>query len=92
MTASIQANPGARSWSGGSYRPRRPAGSGRAAGISRHERRQGGSRHRPIAGGVGIAPAMSMLETLADRGAARPVVLFAGNRNWDCIIFAAIQN
>jgi len=33
-----------------------------------------------------------MLETLADRGDARPVVLFAGNRNWDSIIFAAIQN
>src|SRR5215470_7782354 len=39
-----------------------------------------------IAGGVGIAPALSMLETLADRGDARPVVLFAGNRNWDSII------
>ena len=39
-----------------------------------------------IAGGVGIAPAMSMLETLADRGDARPVVLFAGNRGWDSII------
>jgi predicted ferric reductase len=40
-----------------------------------------------IAGGVGIAPALSMLETLADRGDVRPVVLFAGNRNWDRIIF-----
>jgi predicted ferric reductase len=40
-----------------------------------------------IAGGVGIAPAMSMLETLADRSDARPVVLFAGNRSWDSIIF-----
>ena len=40
-----------------------------------------------IAGGVGIAPALSMLETLADRGDVRPVVLFAGNRNWDSIIF-----
>ncbi len=40
-----------------------------------------------IAGGVGIAPAMSMLETLADRGDARPVVLFAGNRDWNSIIF-----
>jgi predicted ferric reductase len=40
-----------------------------------------------IAGGVGIAPALSMLETLADRGDARPVVLFAGNRGWDSIIF-----
>ena len=40
-----------------------------------------------IAGGVGIAPALSMLETLADRGDVRPVVLFAGNRNWESIIF-----
>jgi predicted ferric reductase len=40
-----------------------------------------------IAGGVGIAPALSMLETLADRGDVRPVVLFAGNRGWDSIIF-----
>lgn len=39
-----------------------------------------------VAGGVGIAPAMSMLETLADRGDVRPVVLFAGNRTWDSII------
>jgi predicted ferric reductase len=41
-----------------------------------------------IAGGVGIAPALSMLETLADRGDVRPVVLFAGNREWDSIISA----
>jgi predicted ferric reductase len=40
-----------------------------------------------IAGGVGIAPALSMLETLADRGDVRPIVLFAGNRMWDTIIF-----
>jgi predicted ferric reductase len=39
-----------------------------------------------IAGGVGIAPALSMLETLADRDDVRPVVLFAGNRGWDSII------
>lgn len=39
-----------------------------------------------IAGGVGVAPAMSMLESLADRGDVRPVVLFAGNRSWDSII------
>ena len=39
-----------------------------------------------IAGGVGIAPALSMLESLADRGDVRPIVLFAGNRNWDSII------
>ena len=40
-----------------------------------------------IAGGVGIAPALSMLETLADRCDVRPVVLFAGNRTWDRVIF-----
>jgi predicted ferric reductase len=40
-----------------------------------------------IAGGVGIAPALSMLDTLADRCDVRPVVLFAGNRKWDSIIF-----
>jgi predicted ferric reductase len=40
-----------------------------------------------VAGGVGIAPALCMLETLADRGDVRPVVLFAGNRNWDSVIF-----
>jgi predicted ferric reductase len=40
-----------------------------------------------IAGGVGIAPALSMLETLADRCDVRPVVLFAGNRKWESIIF-----
>ncbi len=39
-----------------------------------------------IAGGVGIAPALSMLETLADRDDVRPVVLFAGNRSWDSVI------
>jgi predicted ferric reductase len=39
-----------------------------------------------IAGGVGIAPVLSMLETLADRRDVRPVVVFAGNRNQDSII------
>jgi predicted ferric reductase len=38
-----------------------------------------------IAGGVGIAPALSMLSTLVDRDDVRPVILFAGNRNWDSI-------
>src|SRR5262249_53527006 len=40
-----------------------------------------------IAGGVAIAPAVGMVETLTDRGDVSPVVLFAGNRNWDSIIF-----
>lgn len=39
-----------------------------------------------ITGGVGIGPALGMLETLADRGDVRPVVLFSGNRDWDSVI------
>lgn len=40
-----------------------------------------------LAGGIGSAPIMSMLRTLADRGDQRPVVFFYGNENWDCIMF-----
>jgi predicted ferric reductase len=40
-----------------------------------------------VAGGVGIAPIMSMLRTLADRGDRRPLVLFYGNRVWERIAF-----
>jgi predicted ferric reductase len=40
-----------------------------------------------VAGGVGIAPIMSMLRTLADRGDRRPLVLFYGNRVWDRVAF-----
>lgn len=40
-----------------------------------------------IAGGVGIAPSMGMLQTLVDRDDPRPAVLFAGNRDWDSVIF-----
>jgi predicted ferric reductase len=40
-----------------------------------------------VAGGVGIAPIMSMLRTLADRGDQRPLLLFYGNRVWDRIAF-----
>ena len=40
-----------------------------------------------VAGGVGIAPIMSMLRTLADRRDTRPLVLFFGNRVWDRIAF-----
>jgi predicted ferric reductase len=40
-----------------------------------------------IAGGIGIAPVMSMLRTLADRGDRRPLVLFYGNRVWDRVAF-----
>ncbi len=40
-----------------------------------------------VAGGVGIAPVMSMLRTLAARGDVRPLCLFYGTRNWDKVIF-----
>jgi predicted ferric reductase len=40
-----------------------------------------------VAGGIGIAPLMSMLRTLADRGDRRPLVLFYGNRAWERVAF-----
>ncbi|GMV44904.1 MAG: ferric reductase [Pseudomonadota bacterium] len=40
-----------------------------------------------VAGGVGIAPILSMLRTLADRGDRRPLVLFYGNRVWERVAF-----
>jgi predicted ferric reductase len=40
-----------------------------------------------VAGGIGIAPIMSMLRTLAHRGDRRPLVLFYGNRVWERIAF-----
>ncbi|WP_455211780.1 ferredoxin reductase family protein [Kaarinaea lacus] len=40
-----------------------------------------------IAGGVGIAPIMSMLRTLADRGERRPLLLIYGNQDWERVTF-----
>lgn len=40
-----------------------------------------------IAGGVGIAPVISMLRTMALRGDRRPVHVFYGNRQWDRVLF-----
>ena len=40
-----------------------------------------------IAGGIGSAPVMSMLRTLADRGEDRSVQFFYGNPTWESIIF-----
>ena len=40
-----------------------------------------------IAGGVGIAPIMSMLRTLADRCDRRPLRLIFGNWRWDDVLF-----
>lgn len=40
-----------------------------------------------IAGGVGIAPIMSMMRTLADRGDRRPLLLLYGNQRWERVAF-----
>jgi predicted ferric reductase len=40
-----------------------------------------------VAGGVGIAPIMSMLRTLADRGDRRPLLLLYGNRRWERALY-----
>ncbi len=40
-----------------------------------------------IAGGIGIAPMISMLRALADRGDKRPLTLVYGNECWDRVVF-----
>lgn len=40
-----------------------------------------------VAGGVGIAPILSVLRDLADRGERRPIWLFYGNRRMDRVVF-----
>ncbi len=40
-----------------------------------------------IAGGIGSAPIMSMLRTLADRNDDRRIQFFYGNRTWEEVIF-----
>jgi predicted ferric reductase len=40
-----------------------------------------------LAGGIGIAPMMSMLRTFADRGDGRPSVLFYANRHLEDAMF-----
>ena len=40
-----------------------------------------------IAGGIGIAPFMSVLRTMADRGDPRPVLLIYGEQTWDAVAF-----
>jgi predicted ferric reductase len=42
-----------------------------------------------VAGGAGIAPIISMLRALADRGDRRPLWLFYGNRRLDRVVFDA---
>jgi predicted ferric reductase len=40
-----------------------------------------------IAGGIGIAPMMSIMRTMADRGDSRPLILFYGSPTWEDVIF-----
>jgi predicted ferric reductase len=40
-----------------------------------------------VAGGIGIAPIMSMLQSLADRGDQRPLLLFYAYRRWERMTF-----
>jgi predicted ferric reductase len=40
-----------------------------------------------VAGGIGIAPILSMLRTMADRGDRRQLTLFYGNRVWERVAF-----
>lgn len=40
-----------------------------------------------IAGGIGLAPVMSILNTLADRGDKRPVYVFYGDLNEDTVLY-----
>ncbi len=40
-----------------------------------------------IAGGIGIAPFMSIIRTMADRGDPRPVLLIYGEKEWDQVAF-----
>lgn len=49
--------------------------------------RQQGPGYVMIAGGVGIAPMISMLRTLADQGDRRPVTLLYGSPSWDQVIY-----
>jgi predicted ferric reductase len=51
--------------------------------IDRHQ----GPGYVFVAGGIGIAPIMGMLRALADRGDARPIILFYAYRRWERMTF-----
>lgn len=51
------------------------------------DQRPGAPGYVFVAGGIGIAPILSMLRTLADRGDPRPLTLFYGNRVWERVAY-----
>lgn len=76
FTATIkQTRPGETAWLDAPYG---------TFGIDEHPAAEG---YAFVAGGVGIAPILSMLRTLADRGDRRPLILFYGNRVWERVAF-----
>lgn len=56
-------------------------------GVFSTERYPGAPGFVFIAGGVGIAPIMSMLRTAAERGERRPLTLVYANDRWEDVIF-----
>jgi predicted ferric reductase len=46
-----------------------------------------GGEYTFIAGGIGSAPIMSMLRTMADQGDERRLTFFYGNRTWESVAF-----
>jgi predicted ferric reductase len=56
-------------------------------GVFTTDQHPDAARFTFIAGGIGIAPIMSMLRTLADRGDRRPVRLVYGNGRWEDVVF-----
>ena len=56
-------------------------------GVFTVDRHPGAPGFAFIAGGVGIAPIMSMLRTLADRAERRPLRLVYANNRWEDVLF-----
>ena len=55
-------------------------------GVLSSDREQG-MGYILIAGGIGITPLYAMCQTMAERGDARPVVLFYGSEDWESLTF-----
>lgn len=68
-------------------RPGTPAYLDGPYGVFSTDRHPAAAGFAFIAGGVGIAPIMSMLRTAATRGERRPHVLICANDRWDDAIF-----